>query len=86
MREAARLWFSVEKLKPTHQFKGRWVGTITPRKQGNDDGEAGEGQIGKGNHDPIIAFSRPPPIPPFMGPLVALSLLPSWFKRDGNED
>nr|GMC98071.1 uncharacterized protein LOC105158209 [Ipomoea batatas] len=54
------------------------------RRQVNDD--AREGQIEKENHDPVVAFSRPPPLPPFIGPLVALSLLQSWSKRDGNDD
>nr|GLL27658.1 uncharacterized protein LOC105158209 [Ipomoea trifida] len=84
MREPARLWFAVEKLKSIHKPKGRWVGTMTPRRQVNDD--AREGQIEKENHDPVVAFSRPPPLPPFIGPLVALSLLQSWSKRDGNDD
>ncbi|VFQ68029.1 unnamed protein product [Cuscuta campestris] len=86
MREAARLLFAVEKLRPTHQLKGRWVGTMMPRRQESDDrgggGEGGRGQIGKENHDPVAAFSSPPPIPPFMGPLVVLSLLQP---RDGND-
>lgn len=60
------------------------VGTMMPRRQVNDD--AWGGRVEKENHDPVVAFSRPPPLSPFIGPLVALSLLQSWSKRDGNDD
>ncbi|KAK4338455.1 hypothetical protein RND71_042942 [Anisodus tanguticus] len=62
----------------------RFVGTMTPKKQANDD--AGEAQMKAENIEPLVAFSRPPPMPPFLGPLVALSLLGSWSKRDSNDD
>lgn len=60
------------------------VGTMIPKKQANDD--AGEAQMKAENIEPLVAFSRPPPIPPFLGPLVALSLLESWSRRDSKDD
>ncbi|GAA0172041.1 hypothetical protein LIER_25947 [Lithospermum erythrorhizon] len=40
--------------------------------------------IGKEQTEPVVAFSRPPPMPPYLGPLVAL-LLDAWLKRDKND-
>ncbi|KAK6129978.1 hypothetical protein DH2020_036260 [Rehmannia glutinosa] len=74
----------VSKLKPICSSKGRWVGTMTPRKQTNDN-NAGEAHMEE-KAEPIVAFSRPPPLSPFLGPLVALSMLESWNKRDNNDD
>ncbi|KAM3263281.1 hypothetical protein P3L10_000275 [Capsicum annuum] len=71
-------------IRTTFPSGSRIVGTMTPKKQANDD--AGEAQIKVENAEPLVAFSRPPPIPPFLGPLVALSLLESWSKRDNKDD
>jgi hypothetical protein len=61
------------------------VATSTPKKQGNNNpGE--EGPITKEKNDPIVALSRPPRLPPVLGPLVALSLFDTWSSRDGNDD
>ncbi|GKV23160.1 hypothetical protein SLEP1_g32925 [Rubroshorea leprosula] len=62
------------------------VFTTTPKKlvENNDSKEAGA--ISNGKTDPIVAFSRPPPIPPFLGPLVALSLLEMWSSRDSDDN
>ncbi|KAK7860756.1 hypothetical protein CFP56_033175 [Quercus suber] len=61
------------------------VATSTPKKRGNNNsGE--EGPVTKEKNDPIVAFSRPPPLPPVLGPLVALSLLETWSSRDSNDD
>lgn len=59
---------------------------MTPKKQANDD--AGEGHMveTKANPDPTVAFGRPPPLPPVLGPLVAFSLLEPWLQRDGDDD
>lgn len=59
---------------------------MTPKKQTSDD--AGEGHMAKTEAypDPTVAFSRPPLIPPVLGPLIAFSLLESWLKWDGNDD
>ena len=60
---------------------------MVPRKQANDDAAA-EGSMLKAeaNPDPTVAFRRPPPLPPVLGALVALSLLDSWLKRDSSDD
>ena len=36
--------------------------------------------------DAIVVFSRPPPLPPVFGPLVALTLMNPWLKQDSNND
>ncbi|GAA0186735.1 hypothetical protein LIER_34023 [Lithospermum erythrorhizon] len=65
--------------------EARWVGTMIPRKQANDD--TSEFHFGKEETEPVVAFSRPPPIPPYLGlgPLVVLSLFDAWSKRDKND-
>ncbi|KAL8503425.1 hypothetical protein ACS0TY_022245 [Phlomoides rotata] len=74
----------VTKLGPVSSSKGRYVGTMIPRKQTNED--AGEARIQKERAEPIVAFSKPPPFPPVLGPLVALSILELWNKRENNDD
>ncbi|KAL1834782.1 hypothetical protein ACET3Z_004433 [Daucus carota] len=54
-----------------------------PKKPLNND--AGEVMIVKEKVDPIVAFSKPPPLPPVIGPLVVLSLLDSYFSRDNDD-
>ncbi|KAL0408155.1 UNVERIFIED_CONTAM: hypothetical protein Sradi_1749900 [Sesamum radiatum] len=74
----------VGKFRPIGASGGRWVGTVTPRKGTNDN--AGEACVEKEKAEPIVAFSRPPALPPFLGTLVALSVLESWTKRDSSDD
>lgn len=61
------------------------VASTTTKKQGKDV-YTEEGTAAKEKADPIVAFSRPPQLPPFLGPLIALSLLETWSSRDGNDD
>ncbi|CAN4077677.1 unnamed protein product [Withania somnifera] len=75
---------TITKFRTMFPSGSRIVGTMIPKKQANDD--AGEAQMKAENVQPLVAFSRPPPIPPFLGPLVALSLLESWLKRDSKDD
>ncbi|KAL3499307.1 hypothetical protein ACH5RR_038400 [Cinchona calisaya] len=86
MWRTTALWNVASKFRRIHSSEGRWVGTMTPKKQANDD--AGEGRVAESeaDPDPTVAFSRPPPLPPVLGPLVAFSLLDSWLKRDSNDD
>ncbi|KAH6777544.1 hypothetical protein C2S52_006991 [Perilla frutescens var. hirtella] len=72
------------KIRPIYSSKGRWVGTMSPRKQTNEDG--GGACIEKEKVEPIVTFSRPPPLPPVLGPLVAISMLESWNTKDNNGD
>ncbi|GAU20622.1 hypothetical protein TSUD_230360 [Trifolium subterraneum] len=61
------------------------LATSTPKKQENN--ESGEmGLATKEMADPIVAYSRPPPLPPVIGPLVALSLLDTWWNRSRDDD
>lgn len=46
--------------------------TSVPKKK--DDGNLGGGSTADGKTEPIVAFNKPP-LPPFLGPLLALSLL-----------
>ncbi|CAK9180762.1 unnamed protein product [Ilex paraguariensis] len=75
------------KFKPIFSVEGAWgtMATTMSKKQANTNaGE--EGQIAKDKADPIVAFSRPPPVPPVLGPLVALTLLETWSSRDSSDD
>lgn len=58
----------------------------TPKKLGSG-GDSTEGQpITKEKTETAVAFSRPPPLPPFLGPLVALSLIETWLNRDRDDN
>ncbi|XXG43477.1 hypothetical protein AAC387_Pa01g3506 [Persea americana] len=66
-------------LKKNYRNKGAMVyskaGVMTtsvPKKQ--EDGNLGDGSSADGKTEPIVAFNKPP-LPPFLGPLLALSLL-----------
>ncbi|XP_022737464.1 uncharacterized protein LOC111290429 [Durio zibethinus] len=63
----------------------RTVATSTPRKSENNDPKGG-GPFSNDQTEPIVAFSKPPPQPPLLGPLGALSLLETWSRRDGDEN
>ncbi|MED6203583.1 hypothetical protein PIB30_000666 [Stylosanthes scabra] len=62
------------------------LGSLTPKKQDKNE-SCGEMSLAanKDMVDPIAAFSRPPPLPPVIGPLLLLSLLDSWWNRDGDD-
>ncbi|CAK8539357.1 unnamed protein product [Lathyrus sativus] len=61
------------------------LATSKPKKQ--EKNESGEmGLATKEMIDPVVAYSRPPPLPPVIGPLVALSLLDTWWNRKADDD
>lgn len=61
------------------------MATTTPKKKINEDSPE-RGLITKEEAEPTVAFGKPPPLPPVLGPLVALSLLETWSSRDGDDD
>lgn len=62
------------------------VTTTTPKERGNNQGLREEGNATKEKVDQIVTFSKPPPVPPVFGPLVALSVFETWYSRDSNDD
>ncbi|XP_021754218.1 uncharacterized protein LOC110719563 [Chenopodium quinoa] len=74
--------------KHFYPIEGSWGGivpSLEPKKNGNEDsGKARKTIADEKAADPIVAFSRPPPLPPIFGPLVALTMLDSWSKQDSN--
>ncbi|KAL4565494.1 hypothetical protein LXL04_029592 [Taraxacum kok-saghyz] len=60
-----------------------WVATVTPKKV-KDDGFEKKEEMKKEEIDPIVTFSKPPPVPPVLGPLVFFSLWETWSTRDDN--
>ncbi|KAL2902585.1 MORC family CW-type zinc finger protein 1 [Bienertia sinuspersici] len=52
------------------------IASLEPKKKVADEKVA----------EAVVAFSRPPPFYPIFGPLVALSCLDSWSKKNNNED
>ncbi|GLT90856.1 hypothetical protein SLE2022_087730 [Rubroshorea leprosula] len=88
MRGIALLLPTKFRFKQINPMARSWgtVSTTIPKKlvENNDSKEAGA--ISNGKTDPIVAFSRPPPLPPFLGPLVALSLLEMWSSRDSDDN
>ncbi|KAG2318547.1 hypothetical protein Bca4012_055243 [Brassica carinata] len=59
------------------------VRTITPKKLGNMNNSQRETmKKTEETVEPMVAFSRPPPFTPFVGPLLVYSLFQSWSSRD----
>ena len=44
------------------------------------------GAVMNDNVVPLVAFSRPPPLPPVLGPLLVLSLLEMGSSNDGSDN
>ncbi|XP_059642901.1 uncharacterized protein LOC132284790 [Cornus florida] len=86
MRGTAALLPAKNIFKQIHPTKRTWgiVATSTPKKQENND--VGEGHVTVDKADPIVAFSKPPPLPPVLGPIVVLSLFETWSSRDSSDD
>lgn len=59
--------------------------SLEPKKLGNEETDKGKTIADEKVTEPIVAFSRPPPLPSFLGPLVALSFLESWSRNDSND-
>ncbi|KAG2240308.1 hypothetical protein Bca4012_023302 [Brassica carinata] len=76
----------MHKLKPIFSASGsngKMVSAIVPKKMENENnGERETMKKIEESVEPLVAFSRPPPFPPFVGPLVMYSLLQSWSSRD----
>ncbi|KAE8647849.1 hypothetical protein Csa_000256 [Cucumis sativus] len=81
MRGAAAFLTVKNKSKLIHPPKGSWV-----QRQGMKNDSEGESVVTKEKADPIAAFSRPPPLPPLLGPLAVFSLLETYLSPDGNDD
>ncbi|XP_038687305.1 uncharacterized protein LOC119986707 isoform X2 [Tripterygium wilfordii] len=87
MRGIGALLAARNKFGQIHSVTGSW-GAMTisiPRKQGDNDSGVG-GVVTKEKIGPIVAYSRPPPLPPVVGPLLALSLFEMWSSRDDDRD
>nr|ACC91276.1 unknown [Capsella rubella] len=74
----------VDKLKPIFPVSGsKVVRTVVPKKPVN--GNNSESETMKKMEEtvePMVAFSRPPPYSPIVGPLLMYSLLQSWSSHD----
>lgn len=87
MRGAAALLTVKNKSKLIHPLKGSWGSLASSvQRQGMKNDSEGESVVTKEKADPIAAFSRPPPLPPLLGPLAVFSLLETYLSRDGNDD
>ncbi|CAM8901097.1 unnamed protein product [Rhodiola kirilowii] len=85
MRGTTAIFPAKNILKHFHHPSGGGCGilaTSTPMKHKPGEEKAGMTE----RADPIVAFSRPPPLPPVLGPLVALSLFEGWTSRDNSDD
>ncbi|KAJ0247214.1 Uncharacterized protein HA466_0166490 [Hirschfeldia incana] len=78
----------IDKLKPiftVSRSHGKVERTIIPKKLGSvNDTERETVKKIEETVEPMVAFSRPPPFTPFVGPLLVYSLLQSW--SSGDED
>ncbi|CAL9226583.1 unnamed protein product [Arabidopsis halleri] len=77
----------IEKLKPIFTVSGSTAGkvvrTIVPKKPVNENiSESETLKKMEETVEPMVAFSRPPPFSPFVGPVLVYSLLQSWSSRD----
>ncbi|ESQ55003.1 hypothetical protein EUTSA_v10026690mg [Eutrema salsugineum] len=76
----------IDKLKPIFPVSGsngKVVRTIVPKKLVNENNSERETMKKiEETVEPMIAFSRPPPFSPFVGPVLIYSLLQSWSSRD----
>ncbi|VVB11936.1 unnamed protein product [Arabis nemorensis] len=77
----------INKLKPIFPVSGSNAGkvvrTIVPKKLGNENNsETATIKKIEERVEPMVAFSRPPPFSPFVGPLVMYSLLQTWSSRE----
>ncbi|WZZ46880.1 hypothetical protein YC2023_043139 [Brassica napus] len=76
----------IDKLKPIFSVSrshGKVVRTIIPKKLENvNNSERETMKKTEETVDPVVAFSKPPPFTPFVGPLLVYSLLQSWFSGD----
>ncbi|XP_039068139.1 uncharacterized protein LOC120214263 [Hibiscus syriacus] len=76
--------YKFKKVCPT---AGSWgtVATSTPRKS-DENGSKKGGFIGNEQNEPMVAFSKPPPQPSFLGPLLAFSLFETWSRHDTDDN
>ncbi|XP_054825395.1 uncharacterized protein LOC129322952 [Prosopis cineraria] len=56
----------------------------SPHKKKANNEFSEEKPITKEDIDPVVTVSRPPPFPPVLGPLVALTLLETGFNGDAD--
>lgn len=87
MRGTALSFPTKIKFKQIYPLAKSWgtVSTTTPKKLENKESQGGTISPAEKTEQPLVAFSKPPPLPPFLGPLVALSLLETLYSRDGDE-
>lgn len=90
MRGAASISFLRSIKKQVYPFQGTWGGivpSLEPKRPTNE--ESSKGRIrtiaDEKAAESIVAFSRPPPLPPFLGPLIILSLWDPWSRNDNND-
>ncbi|PIA49241.1 hypothetical protein AQUCO_01300232v1 [Aquilegia coerulea] len=73
------------KVTPTKRTSGGNKAILAPKKEVNDLGYGGQ----HGTSDeagPIVAFSKPPPLPPALGPFLMLSFLEMVLSRDKKDE
>ncbi|KAJ1272361.1 hypothetical protein BS78_06G196100 [Paspalum vaginatum] len=76
MRGAARFLVqsATKQIKPVNG-PARLMTVTTPQRHGSEDSSSKSLVTKDENVEPLVAFSRPPPLPPVLGPLVMLSFL-----------
>ncbi|KAJ7944956.1 hypothetical protein O6P43_034270 [Quillaja saponaria] len=86
MRGAATILSVKNKFKQICPVKGSWgiMATSTPKKPENSNSGEG-GLITTDKTNPIVTFSRPPPLPLVLGPLAVFSLLETSSSNDGDD-
>ncbi|KAI3828809.1 hypothetical protein L1987_02919 [Smallanthus sonchifolius] len=83
MRGIAALFRAKNKFSSVYPVKTSWVATLTPKKV-KDDGFEKKEEMKNEEVDPIVTFSKLPPVPPVLGPIVLLSLWETWSTPDEN--
>ncbi|CAL0311410.1 unnamed protein product [Lupinus luteus] len=87
MRGIGALLLSKYRLKLLYQEKASAGKLTTSTRKNQENNEFSKMRLTtKETVDPVVAFSKPPPPPPVLGPLVALSLLQTWWKGSDGDD
>ncbi|KQJ84173.1 uncharacterized protein LOC112269484 [Brachypodium distachyon] len=73
---------AARQIKPVN---GRLMTVSTPQKHEKEVISSESVPAKDENMEPLVAFSRPPPMPPVIGPLIALSLFQTSSSDEDNK-
>ncbi|XP_047062822.1 uncharacterized protein LOC124670355 [Lolium rigidum] len=75
---------AARQIKPVNGL-ARLMTITTPQKHEKEINSTKSALAKDENAEPLVAFSRPPPMPPVLGPLIALSLFQTSSSDEDNK-